>query len=86
MTSSHLRGSNPMTFEPTPRTLEQFAAHYVATIQAPPNAWGQHISKIFGKSTGWILQEMFARWGSDASNAAIYQAFQAPRHAGAENL
>jgi len=31
-------------------TLEQYAEHYVKTINSPANAWGQHVSSIFGLS------------------------------------
>jgi hypothetical protein len=31
-------------------TLDQFARHYVETMAKPANAWGQHVSDIFGKS------------------------------------
>jgi hypothetical protein len=31
-------------------TLDQFAAHYACTLKTPANAWGQHISPLFGQS------------------------------------
>lgn len=31
-------------------TLEQFAQHYAETINSPANAWGQHVSDLFGQS------------------------------------
>lgn len=62
---------------PSTWSLDQFAEHYVETLSAQPNAWGQHISRVLGKSSGWIMQDMFYRWGEAASNAAIECAFRA---------
>jgi hypothetical protein len=31
-------------------TLEQFAEHYAETLAKPANAWGQHVSDLFGGS------------------------------------
>ena len=31
-------------------TLDQFAKHYAETMAKPANAWGQHVSDLFGQS------------------------------------
>jgi hypothetical protein len=31
-------------------TAEQFAIHYKETLDKPANAWGMHVSPIFGQS------------------------------------
>lgn len=61
---------------PSTWDLAQFARHYVETIQAPANAWGQHISKIFGCGSSYIMFMMFTKFGEDQSNAAIDQAYK----------
>ena len=31
-------------------TVDQFARHYAETLLRPANAWGQHLSPLFGQS------------------------------------
>ena len=51
-------------------TVDDYARHYVETISAPPNGWGQHVSPLFGQSH-FVMIEASKRFGSDATQAAI---------------
>lgn len=31
-------------------TVDDYAQHYAKVMHQPPNAWGQHISSMFGQS------------------------------------
>lgn len=51
-------------------TIEDYAQHYVSTINNQPNGWGQHVSDIFGQSHNimWAASKLF---GHEATHAAI---------------
>lgn len=44
-------------------TIDDYANHYVETIAKPPNAYGQHISDIFGQSHA-IMYAMVLKFGA----------------------
>lgn len=54
-------------------TLEQFAQHYVETINSPANAWGQHVSPIFGQSH-FIIIAAKKLYPSDEVDQALIKA------------
>jgi len=56
--------------------LEDYAKHYVDVLSKPPNAWGQHISPIFG-STDILLNKMYREFGKAPTTDAIMAAFRA---------
>ena len=56
-------------------TLEQYATHYAETLASAPNAWGQHVSKIFGQSHN-IMREANKQWEREAVNAAFTKAIK----------
>ena len=51
-------------------TLEDYARHYVETINSPANGWGQHCSALFGQSHN-IMAESSKLFGHDATQQAI---------------
>lgn len=62
-------------------TVDEFARHYVETLNAQSNGWGQHVSKRLGWSSTRIMMEMYTRFGKDAANAAIDAALkEEPNH------
>jgi len=65
-------GGDDMT---TVWTVEDYARHYVETINAPPNGWGQHVSPLFGQSHS-VMIEASKRFGSEATQAAIQAALK----------
>jgi len=56
-------------------TLEQFAEHYVETLAKPANAWGQHLSDIFGQSHD-IMIAATKVFGRDAVQEVFAKAIQ----------
>jgi hypothetical protein len=56
-------------------TIEQFAEHYVETLAKPANAWGQHLSDIFGQSHH-IMIAATKVFGGDAVQEAFAKAMQ----------
>lgn len=56
-------------------TVDEAAAHYVATLNAPANAWGRQIDKE-GTDSGMLLVLMFQKFGRDAANKAIDEALE----------
>ena len=55
-------------------TLEQFAREYVALVNTPANAWGQHVHPVHGRSDV-MLYRMVKKFGSAAAHAALDAAF-----------
>lgn len=53
-------------------TLKDYAEHYAETLAKTPNAWGQHLSPIFGQSH-YVMAEARKRWDAEQ----IEQAFSA---------
>ena len=51
-------------------TLEDYVDHYVDTIRSPANAWGQHLSPLFGNSQ-WIMVAAYGLFDGDAFNALV---------------
>ena len=51
-------------------SVEDYAQHYVSTINSQPNGCGQHVSDIFGQSHNimWAASKLF---GHEATHAAI---------------
>lgn len=51
-------------------TIEDYARHYVETINSPANGWGQHCSDIFGQAHNIMIKsaELF---GNDETQEAI---------------
>ena len=56
-------------------TLKQFAEHYAETMAKPANAWGQHVSKIYGQSH-FIMIAATKLFGRDAVQEAFAKAIQ----------
>lgn len=54
-------------------TLDQFAQHYAETIMSPANAWGQHVSDLFGQSHH-IMIAATAIYGSETVHEAFNKA------------
>lgn len=55
-------------------TLNEFARDYVATLNAPANALGQHVHPAHGRSDA-MLYRMIKAYGEAAAHAAIDAAF-----------
>lgn len=55
--------------------LETMAREYVATLNGPANAWGQHVHPVYGRSDV-MLHTMTGEFGRDATHAAIDTAFK----------
>jgi len=55
--------------------LDQYAQHYAETINSPANAWGQHLSPIFGQSH-FIMIAAKMRYPSEAVNQAFEKALK----------
>jgi hypothetical protein len=51
-------------------TLEDYARHYVETINRPANGWGQHCSDLFGQAHN-IMAKSSKLFGNDATQQAI---------------
>lgn len=51
-------------------TLDDYAKHYAETMAMPANAWGQHLSDIFGQSH-FIMIAASKIFGSDAVQEAF---------------
>ena len=51
-------------------TIEKYAEHYVETLDLPPNAHGQHLSKLFGASHS-IMGRMYRLYGENPTMDAI---------------
>ena len=51
------------------------AKHYAETLENSPNAWGQHVSPIYGQSHN-ILNAMDILFGSKVSRLAIDKAIK----------
>jgi len=49
------------------------AKHYVETLNRPPNAWGQHLSHLYGQSH-FILIRMTQLFGERVTNLAVDRA------------
>jgi hypothetical protein len=56
-------------------TLDDFAKHYAETMAKPANAWGQHLSDIFGQSH-YIMIAAAKLFGSDATQDAFAKAIR----------
>lgn len=56
--------------------LQQYAQHYAETLAKPANAWGQHLSSIFGQSH-WVMNEAKTRWDSEQVDEAFSHAIKA---------
>ena len=56
-------------------TLDDFARHYAETMARPANAWGQHLSDIFGQSH-YIMIAASNIFGSDAVQEAFTNAIK----------
>ena len=55
--------------------LEDYAKHYVETLASPPNAWGQHVSPIFGRSD-FIMRIMRQKFDDELMLEAIRAALR----------
>ena len=62
-----------------PQTIADWAAVYVAVINGPANAWGQHCHPTLGRSD-FIMRRMYILFGEAAAMEAIRQAFVAARN------
>lgn len=56
-------------------TLDQYAQHYAETINSLANAWGQHVSSIFGQSH-FIMTAAKRRYPSEAVDQAFEKALK----------
>ena len=55
--------------------LDQYAQHYAETINSPANAWGQHLSPIFGQSH-FIMTAAKKCYSSEAVDQAFEKALR----------
>ena len=55
--------------------LDDFAKHYAETMARPSNAWGQHLSDIFGQSH-YIVIAATKVFGCDAVQEAFTNAIK----------
>ena len=55
--------------------LDDFAKHYAETMARPSNAWGQHLSDIFGQSH-YIMIAASKIFGSDETQDAFAKAIR----------
>ena len=63
-------------FDASDNVTRQDWHRYVETLDAPPDSWGQQVSKRLGWSSTRIMMEMFLRFGADVANAAIDKALK----------
>ena len=56
-------------------TLNDYARHYAETMAKPANAWGQHLSDMFGQSH-FIMIAATKIFGRDATQDAFAKAIQ----------
>jgi hypothetical protein len=47
-------------------TTDELVKAYIDTIQSPPNAWGQHVHPLLGRSE-FIMLKLWSLIGEDAT-------------------
>ena len=67
------------------KNVEQMAREYVATLNSPANAWGQHIHKETGLASHFYYLKMVNLFGDNVTRHKVDREFARLRKAHIEN-